>query len=69
MTANDICVCFAIRIIGKIVGSGIPVNGKAYACRMPNGQFYISKTGTVGAPYQGRVCCTNGVEGVNFKRI
>ena len=60
---------YEVRILRKLVGSGLRVRRKAYAMNLPNGQVYISQSGSPGTSNIGRVCYTSAVEGVDFERI
>jgi hypothetical protein len=60
---------FEARALRQFKGNGVRANNTIYVSKRPNGQFYLSKSGTVGTFIQGRVFCTDAVENVDFERV
>lgn len=60
---------FEARALRKFKGEGVKAGDTIYVSKMPNGQFYLSKSGTVGTYIQGAVFGTDAVENVDFERV
>ena len=60
---------FEARALRQFNGEGVRAGDTIYVSQMPNGQFYLSKSGTVGTNIQGAVFGTDAVENVDFVRV
>jgi hypothetical protein len=60
---------FEAKALRQFKGEGVRAGNTIYVSQMPNGQFYLSKSGTVGTHIQGRVFETEAVENVDFVRV
>jgi hypothetical protein len=65
----NLLVVFKAKLLKKIPGSGVKVGGTIYGSLMPNNDYYLSKSGTVGSRILGRVFKTDAVENVDFVRV
>lgn len=60
---------FEAKALRQFKGEGVKVGDTIYVTARPNGQFYLSKSGTVGTYIQGAVFGTDSVEDVDFVRV
>ena len=66
---RELMLVFEARALRKFKGEGVKAGDTIYVTARPNGQFYLSKSGTVGTYIQGAVFGTDSVENVDFVRV
>lgn len=66
---QELYVVFEAKALRQFKGEGVKAGDKIYVMEKPNKCFYLSKSGTVGTPIQGRCFGTDSVEDVDFVRI